>query len=97
MHVKEAFEMIDIVMGNLTTTVGNQFLQTGGMVYFNATQNGINLGLADEKSVGVIVATNDVDPQMYIFTGNTVDGQIEWANAEEPLNEFMQEVTQETN
>lgn len=68
-ELKEALTPIDMVLGNLTTTSNGQALQTGGMVYVNASANGSPVFIGTDKSIGVAVPTDSVKQGMSIYEG----------------------------
>lgn len=79
-ELKEAYEKSDFVLGNLTTLSDNNFLESGGMIYLNATSNGNTLSVKPDKEIGVIMPTEEVDENMNIYTGVKNDSAINWIN-----------------
>ena len=68
-EVKEAFQPIDFVIGNLTTTSNGQFLESGGMLFIGAKSNRKELRLKEDKEIGIITPTEELDKSMMIFSG----------------------------
>jgi hypothetical protein len=54
-ELKEALTLADMIMGNLTTLSDSKILQTGGMIYTNATANGENVFIANNKGLQISV------------------------------------------
>lgn len=48
-ELKECINKVDMVLANLHTVTNGKILESGGMVYLNATQNGEKLSIADDK------------------------------------------------
>jgi len=79
-ELKEAFSPADIVLCNLTTTSDEQFLQSGGMIYTNATANGKPLQIAGGKEIGIAMPTDSTKDGMQLFEGVADGGGINWKN-----------------
>jgi hypothetical protein len=79
LNLVEANSMAEIVKSNLQTTAGNNILQTGGMFFLDARENGKSLAIADGKSIAVEVRAPYNDPKMKIFEGKFDNkGKIDW-------------------
>lgn len=75
----EANSIIDIINCNLQTTAGNSILQTGGMFFLDAKENGKSLAIANGKSIYVKVKSEINHPAMKIFEGRfDQQGKIDW-------------------
>jgi len=79
-QVKEAFSPEDIVMANLVTKKGKQLLESGGMYYMNATAEGSDLKVADDKDLTVEVPTNKTVKGMELYEGVAKEGGLDWTN-----------------
>lgn len=88
----EAIELDDMVLYNLTTTSGKRKLETGGMLYLNASQNGKRITVNPQAPLYIEIPTNEVKPGMMAFKGE-VDGKgnIDWKNPQ-PLKRFLSPV-----
>lgn len=75
---KEALNPTDIVLGNMTTTYNGKFLESGGMVYINATANGEQLSIANNKSIDFDVPAKTRKKGMMLFEGKEESGKINW-------------------
>lgn len=70
LEVKEIYKKSDMVLSRIHTTYGNLLLESAGMVYVNATQNGTPLSLdsEDNKRLTIVIpAAQQVDPNMLPF------------------------------
>ncbi len=56
-EVKETMSKKEIILSALTTQAADNFLISGGMMYFGATQNGSTLKLASGKSINTFIKT----------------------------------------
>ena len=90
---KEALTTIDMVLANLTTTTNGKMLQTGGMIYINATSNGQQLAIAENKAIGVIMPTDKVVEGMQLFEGIEDSLGINWNNPTPIVNDLFAEET----
>jgi len=88
-ELKEALQPIDILSSGLTTTSDGHLLETGGMIYVNATANEQVLQIAGDKSIGVIVPSKKVKKGMSIFQGVQDSTGINWKNPVPVLNEAL--------
>lgn len=87
-ELKEALTLADMVMGNLTTLSNGKILQTGGMIYTNATANGENIFIASNKALQISVPTDNKNDSMLLFEGevNPENQNINWVNPKD-INE----------
>lgn len=89
-ELKEVFSPNDIVLGNLTTTFDGKNLESGGMIYINASSNGQQLKIAEDKIIGGIMPCDKQDNEMQIFQGKMDSLKINWGNPEPILNGQIQ-------
>lgn len=76
-EIKEAYSMQDILRGGLTTTSNGKPLQSGGMIYFNATAGGKQVNYL--KSVGITIPSKVYNDSMKVFKGEmNADSVINW-------------------
>ncbi len=85
-ELREALKSADIVLGNLFTLSNGKLLQTGGMVFINATQDGDNLEIINKGALGLVVPTDSVRANMQIFKGVADSSVINWHDPEPALN-----------
>jgi hypothetical protein len=77
--VKEALQTEDILLTGLTTVSNGKLLQTGGMVYIEASINGKKLKLAKDKNIKIAMPTKNVVDGMQLFYGQkTKSGNVNW-------------------
>lgn len=77
---KECLSKLDMILGNMTTTSNGEPLESGGMIYVNATSNKEQLMIADSKSIGVSVPAQTVMENMQLFEGVKTENGIDWQN-----------------
>ncbi len=79
-ELKEVLDISDIILCNLTTTSDGQYLQSGGMIYTNATSNGKQIQIADNKEIEVVIPTDSAKNGMQLFEGIQDNIGINWKN-----------------
>ena len=83
-EIKEAFEDVDIMKAGLTTTSNGELLETGGMFFLDATQNGQKLRLKKGKEILSQLPNLHPEKNMKLFDGEKQpDGSINWVNPKE--------------
>jgi hypothetical protein len=90
-ELKEALHPLDMVMANLTTIrPDGSLLESGGMLYLNATADDKPLQLAPGKSIGLNVPATASLPGMEYYTGNadTASGKIAWVDPQPLAPQF---------
>ncbi len=88
----EALSLEDILLYNLTTKSGNKLLQTGGMVYVDAEQDGEKLAINPGRPLYIEVPTNETKPGMMAFKGEVdQNGNIDWVDPQ-PLKRYLTKV-----
>ncbi|EDP70973.1 hypothetical protein FBALC1_00777 [Flavobacteriales bacterium ALC-1] len=75
--IKEYYELSDILLANLSTKSDDELLETGGMLYIEASKNGSKLNLKPNKELG-IVFNNSGKENMQLFEGEKVNDNINW-------------------
>jgi len=81
LEVKEALKPSDILKAGLSTKSGEKLLETGGMFYVNARQNGASLQINPNNPLYAEVPTDETKPNMQLFEGKRLpDGTIDWVN-----------------
>lgn len=77
LELKEAFSIQDMLLAGLTTKSNEKFLQSGGMIYINATSKGKPVSMV--KPVKVSIPSKLYDDRMQLFKGEVKDdGSINW-------------------
>ncbi len=88
----EAYTLDDILLYNLTTTANGNLLETGGMFYTNATQNGNTLKVNPDKPMMIQIPCVKEKPNMMAFESEIdTAGNINWKNPK-PLEQFLTKV-----
>ena len=89
-ELREAISNYDIVLGNMTTTSNGQILQSGGMVYLNAHSGDRQLSIAEGKSIGISIPSDNKQPDMKIFSARIDSSatELNWENPEDKISEF---------
>lgn len=79
--LREFYEKGDILAAGLTTHSGKRLLQSGGMIYLEATCNGKKLRLVSGKVIKVQFPTNGAKKEkgMHTFYGRHQDNLTNWA------------------
>jgi hypothetical protein len=90
-NFKECLDKLDMILGNMTTTSNGQPLESGGMIYLNATSNKEQLMIANNKSVGVEMPVDSVLENMQLFEGVETGNGINWQNPVDLQNEVFEE------
>ena len=63
-EISEAFSLADMVLSNLTTTSDGKLLETGGMIYFNASSNGKQVTINKDVPIHIEIPTLEKKPGM---------------------------------
>jgi len=82
---KEAFEYIDMIDERLYTQTEDKLLETGGMIYIEASQNGKPLRLQAGKSIELLFPAQDQKDGMELFTGSEDENGIIWEETGEGI------------
>lgn len=78
----EAYTLDDMLLAGLTTTSGDQTLETGGMFKLTAVDEAGNpLSLAEGKTMASAIPTENFNPEMQIFNGQHGEDseQLDWS------------------
>jgi mono/diheme cytochrome c family protein len=90
LEVKEAMNPADILQAGLSTTSDGKLLETGGMFYLNARQDGENLSIKPDKGIHTSIPDKNPRKEMMLFEGTrTDDGQINWVNPKPFVNDLI--------
>ena len=78
-EIKEVYSPIEILYAGLTTESGGRLLESGGMIYINASRNHELVELL--KPIDVSIPADYVNEEMQLFKGEEkVDGSIDWVD-----------------
>ncbi|WP_315821202.1 hypothetical protein [Paraflavitalea speifideaquila] len=79
--VKEALDAATVMQGGLSTTSGNQLLETGGMFFLDARQGEQRVKINPTAGIYAEVPADTIQPGMQLYNGKRLpDGQIDWVN-----------------
>ena len=88
-ELAEALSVEDMVLSNLTTTSNGKLLQTGGMLYINATANGKPLHIDTTKPLRIDIPTDIKIEGMQAYRGiRDSAGNMNWVDPI-PLIEYL--------
>ncbi|NKI31434.1 hypothetical protein [Croceivirga thetidis] len=78
-ELAEALRLEDMILSNLTTMSNGQLLETGGMIYLNATSREKQLVINPEKPIYIEVPTAEIKPDMMVYKGvRNEKGNMNW-------------------
>lgn len=90
LEVKEALNSADIMKAGLNTKSGDKLLETGGMFYINARQDGASLKIDTKNPLYAEIPTDEVKPGMQLFEGKRLaDGSIDWVNPKSIVKDLI--------
>lgn len=76
----EALSLSDIILLNAQTVSRGELLQTDGVVYIQASSNGMQINLNEGQTIEIEIPTRDLDKDMLAFVGNYDDaGKMDWS------------------
>lgn len=79
--LKEALDVPGILKAGLSTLAGGRLLETGGMFFIDARQNGKPLSIDPLHALFAEIPTDSVRPGMQLFTGKRLaGGMIDWTD-----------------
>ena len=91
----EALDLDKMVMYNLTTMSGKRNLRSGGMFSIKAFQDKKEVKIKDGKEMIISVPTDEIDPEMHLFTGKITNGKMDWIDPK-PMKKYLIPVDQKT-
>jgi len=95
-ELKEAIKSSDIILSGLTTTSNGLFLESGGMIYINASSNGNRLEISEGNFIGAIVPCQKLVEGMKVYEGEVDSNGINWINPSSILNDRIVQQMHET-
>ncbi|MBT8232457.1 MAG: OmpA family protein [Bacteroidia bacterium] len=85
-EIKEAFTYSDFISEGLFTQSKSDILETGGMIYVNATVNGKPIKFKEGESIEITYPAQNVEEDMELFYASTDDsGRIDWEATNQPI------------
>jgi len=92
LELAEGVGIEDMILSNLTTTSNGKLLETGGMIYFNATHNGEQLYVNKAIPVHFEIPTSERKPGMMAYKGiRDENGNMNWIDPK-PLDNYLKTV-----
>lgn len=82
----EAITLDQILLANLTTTSNGEILQTGGMIYVNASQDNKNLKIKQSESILISIPADSVLSDMRVYEGVEDTKCINWNKPKDLLD-----------
>ena len=76
--IKEFYKISDILSARLSTHANNHILETGGMLYIQATANGQLCKLKDNSTIEISFPYTERKENMLLFTGSWIHQKINW-------------------
>jgi len=77
-EIKETFSFADFISEDLFTSSKGDILETGGMLYINATSNGKALTIKEGKVIEVIYPLQKTKEGMELFYASETEDGIDW-------------------
>jgi hypothetical protein len=92
LELAEGVGIEDMILSNLTTTSNGKLLETGGMIYFNATHDGEQLYVNKAIPVHFEIPTPERKPGMMAYKGiRDENGNMNWVDPK-PLDNYLKTV-----
>ncbi|MCD2258092.1 energy transducer TonB [Psychroserpens luteolus] len=88
LNVTEYYKLSDILLANLSTVSHGKQLETGGMLYIEAKQNGTALELKDGTPIEIQFPTTNKKPEMQLFSGQWSNDNINWTLQEDVIDDL---------
>lgn len=76
--VKEYYKVDEIIQANLSTTSGNELLETGGMLHITARSKDENCILKQGSSIDIGFPYSNNKEDMALFSGEWINDKINW-------------------
>lgn len=78
LNITEYYKFSDILLANLTTVSNGKQLETGGMLFVEASKNGERLKLKPNSTIQITFPEKNKKEGMKLFSGAWIDGNINW-------------------
>lgn len=95
-RVKEYYSIGDALLANLSTMTRSDLLETGGMVYLEATADGEACALKEGAAVRIGFPYREKKEGMQLFNGRRKNGTMRWEAAAQPAPGALEEPEVET-
>lgn len=87
-ELQEITTVDNMLLSGISTTSNGELLETGGMIYIDATVSGKQLTIDPKAPVYVEIPTVEIKDGMQLYEGEVVNGTINWVNPT-PLEKFL--------
>lgn len=77
-QVKEFYKISDIISARLTTHSNDNILETGGMLFIQATSDGQLCKLKDNSAIEISFPFTQKKDNMLLFSGSWINQKIDW-------------------
>ena len=77
-QVKEFYKISDILSARLSTHANDNILETGGMLFIQATADGQLCKLKDNSTIEIFFPFTEKKENMLLFTGSWINQKINW-------------------
>ncbi len=79
--VKEALDAVTVTQAGLSTSSGNQLLETGGMFFIDARKGKQLVKINPAAGIHAEIPADTIKPGMQLYSGKRLpDGRIDWVN-----------------
>jgi Gram-negative bacterial TonB protein C-terminal len=95
--MQEYYSISDLVLSGLTTQSNAGPLESAGTINLEASCNGKKLILAPNKKALINFPVEDFKPNMDLYYGYPLDGELVWSNNPEWIRQYSGNVTVDTN
>lgn len=76
----EALNVADFILNDLQTESNDQILESGGMLFLDATYSNKPLKIKADKQINIELKTSHLNPKMKLFKGEILDNSLNWTN-----------------
>ncbi len=95
LEITEYYAVYEMIDANLSTQSGNEILETGGMLYMQATFNEKECVIKDNSSIKIHFKEITQSDSMQVFTGNETENGIDWELINDSDKDDLDEVLTE--
>lgn len=85
----EALTVSDFLLNGLQTVSDEKILQSGGMLFIDATHNKKPLRIAPDKEISVEIKSEWIDPKMRLFKGDVTDNSMNWKEPKKLESDYL--------
>jgi hypothetical protein len=93
--VTEYYKVSDMLLANLTTKSDGEQLETGGMLFIEATKDNLDLKLKENSAIEIYFPVANKKEGMQLFTGTWNSGTVNWKLQKELIEKTVKEVEED--